>query len=47
MDAGGAALPVAASSAIPFDPAGARIFVRFKDASGASHGSTCVAVETN
>lgn len=38
---------VNASAAIPFDPANARIFVRFKDANGTSHGATSVAVQTN
>ena len=37
---------VSASAAIPFSPGASRIFVRFKDASGVSHGSTSVAVET-
>jgi hypothetical protein len=36
-----------ASAAIPFNPAASRIFVRFEDASGVSHGSTSVAVETD
>jgi hypothetical protein len=36
-----------ASAPINFDPAGSRIFVRFKDPNGTSHGSTSVAVETN
>ncbi|MEI9984379.1 MAG: hypothetical protein WDN69_14910 [Aliidongia sp.] len=35
-----------ASGAIPLDPASARVFVRFKDADGALHGSTSVAVAT-
>jgi DNA-binding beta-propeller fold protein YncE len=34
------------SGAIPLDPAKARVFVRFKDADGALHGSTSVAVAT-
>ena len=38
---------VGASATIPFAPATSRIFVRFKDAGGASHGSTSVAVTTN
>jgi hypothetical protein len=38
---------VAASSAVPLDPANARIFVQFTDASKALRGSTSVAVETN
>jgi hypothetical protein len=37
---------VAASAPIGLDPANARIFVRFKDAAGTSHGSTSVAIET-
>jgi sugar lactone lactonase YvrE len=36
-----------ATAPIPFAPATSRIFVRFEDASGASHGSTSVAVETH
>jgi hypothetical protein len=32
---------------IAFAPATSRVFVRFKDSSGASHGSTSVAVETH
>jgi hypothetical protein len=36
-----------ASSAIPFAPGSSRVFVRFKDSSGTSHGSTSVAVETD
>ncbi|MEI9987978.1 MAG: hypothetical protein WDN69_35670 [Aliidongia sp.] len=36
-----------ASSPVGFAPATSRIFVRFKDSSGASHGSTSVAVETH
>ena len=35
-----------ASSAIPFAPAVSRVFVRFTDAAGASHGETSVAVMT-
>jgi hypothetical protein len=38
---------VVTSAAIPFDPANSRVFVRFSDAGGTSHGSTSVAVETN
>jgi YVTN family beta-propeller protein len=38
---------VGAAGPIAFNPAEARIFVRFKDAGGASHGSTSVAVETD
>ena len=37
---------VTASGAIPFAPGTSRIFVRFLDGSGASHGATSVAVET-
>ena len=37
---------VSDSGAISLDPANSRIFVRFKDGSGTSHGSTSVAVET-
>jgi len=36
-----------ATAPIAFAPATSRIFVRFKDSSGASHGSTSVAVETH
>jgi subtilase family serine protease len=36
-----------ASGPITFAPATARVFLRFLDSSGASHGSTSVAVETN
>lgn len=35
-----------ATASIPFAPATNRIFVRFKDANGTSHGSTSVAVDT-
>ena len=35
-----------ATGAIAFDPATARIFVRFEDSSGGVHGSTSVAVDT-
>jgi hypothetical protein len=49
-DAGGAAptfsIFVQATAAIAFNPAASRIFVRFKDPSGALHGSTSVAVAT-
>jgi YVTN family beta-propeller protein len=38
---------VAASGAIPLAPGTARIFVRFLDGGGVSHGSTSVAVETD
>jgi DNA-binding beta-propeller fold protein YncE len=34
------------AGAVPFDPAGSRIFVRFTDAQGGLHGSTSVAIET-
>jgi sugar lactone lactonase YvrE len=37
---------VKASASVPFDPGASRIFVRFKDSDGASHGSTSVAVRT-
>ena len=36
-----------AQAPVAFEPATSRIFVRFKDSSGASHGSTSVAVETH
>jgi len=36
-----------ASGPISFSPATARVFLRFLDGSGASHGSTSVAVETD
>ncbi|MGB8842932.1 MAG: hypothetical protein WCC64_17900 [Aliidongia sp.] len=36
-----------ATAPVTFAPATSRIFVRFKDGSGASHGSTSVAVETH
>lgn len=38
---------IQASAAIDFAPATARIFVRFLDGSGLSHGSTSVAVDTD
>ena len=38
---------VTASGSIPFNPANARIFVRFLDDTGASHGSTSLAVDTD
>jgi len=37
---------VKASADVPFNPASARIYLRFKDADGISHGSTSVAVRT-
>jgi hypothetical protein len=37
---------VKATGAVPFAPAGSRLFVRFKDATGVSHGVTSVAVRT-
>ena len=37
---------VQATGAIPFAPATARVFLRFKDASGTVRGSTSVAIET-
>jgi YVTN family beta-propeller protein len=36
-----------ASGAIPFAPGTSRVFVRFTDANGVSHGSTSVAVDTD
>ena len=38
---------VSTSGAIPFAPGASRIFVRFEDTGGGSHGSTSVAVTTN
>jgi len=38
---------VQASAAVPFAPATSRIFVRFLDGGGVSHGATSVAVTTN
>ena len=38
---------ITASAPIALDPANSRIFVRFKDSGGTSHGSTSVAVDTN
>jgi len=38
---------VSSSAAIPFAPGSSRVFVRFKDGGGASHGSTSVAVTTD
>ncbi len=38
---------VGASAPISFAPGASRIFVRFKDSGGVSHGSTSVAVETD
>jgi hypothetical protein len=50
-DAAGAtptfSVSVTASQPIGFDPAAARIFLRFKDSNGVSHGSTSVAVTTD
>jgi hypothetical protein len=37
---------VAASAAVPFDPAGSRIFVKFSDSGNAVRGETSVAVTT-
>jgi hypothetical protein len=37
---------ITSAGAVPFDPAGSRIFVRFTDAQGGLHGSTSVAIET-
>jgi hypothetical protein len=38
---------VSATGSIPFDPGGSRVFVRFLDSDGVSHGSTSVAVTTD
>ncbi len=38
---------VSASAAIPFDPAGSRIFIRFVDGNNIEHGATSVAVTTD
>jgi len=38
---------VTASAAIPFDPAGSRIFIRFLDSDNIEHGATSVAVTTD
>ena len=38
---------LSASAPISFAPATARVFLRFLDSSGVSHGSTSIAVETN
>ena len=50
-DTGGAtptfSIFITASAPIPLNPGASRIFVRFKDTSGTSHGSTSVAVEAN
>jgi len=37
---------VRGNGTIPFDPAGNRVFVRFKDRGGLTRGSTSVAVRT-
>ena len=37
---------VTANGPVAFAPGTSRVFVRFKDAGGASHGATSVAIET-
>ncbi|HEV2676079.1 MAG TPA: beta-propeller fold lactonase family protein [Aliidongia sp.] len=38
---------VTATAAVPLNPGSSRVFVRFLDSNGLSHGSTSVAVQTN